>query len=120
MVALPLLWILAGAVLRFVLPWIIVGLQTVGKEGTWKAWPKFQPIYVTSFLLALLAYGVALLTIPGAWAWLQGQESIPLIGFAYTGSDITRQLIKPADTKVTRAISVMTAALMLLFCALLL
>ena len=83
-----------GCVLRTVLPYITSGLQIVSEEGSWKAWPAFEPKYLASLALALIAYGVILATVPGAISALSSTSFIAATGIGYAGGDLARETIK--------------------------
>jgi len=82
-----------GCVLRTLLPYVLVGLSEI-KEGGWKAWPKFEPSYLSAFGAAMIAYVVTLVTVPGAWGTLQSMSFVLAAALAYAGHDLAREVIK--------------------------
>jgi len=88
------IYLLAGSALRFILPYIVVGLAAVGEKNTWKAWPIWQWKYVTSIILAMLGYGIAVVANPESVAGMLSLTPMTIIGIAYFGQDMASQVIK--------------------------
>jgi len=85
----------AGCAMRFLLPYVILGLETVGRENSLKAWPAWEWRYLTSFLLSLVAYGVMLVVAPDTLAGWAQMAPIQLVILAYAGQDVASRLQKP-------------------------
>jgi len=83
-----------GCALRTLLPYVMVGLEAIAREQDWKAWPRFEPSYLSAFGLAVIAYAVTLVTVPGAWAQLLDMAFVQIVALAYAGQDLARQVIK--------------------------
>jgi len=90
----PFIGLLTGCALRTVLPYVISALEAVRDAGRWDVWPAFDASYLASFALAVVAYGVALLTIPGAWAFTLNLDLVSAVGLAYTAQSLGREAIK--------------------------
>lgn len=82
-----------GCALRFLLPYVIYGLQQIGEKG-WRAWPGFEAKYVASFALAAIGYGIILVTVPGVIRYLVGTEEVAVIALAYAGQDLGQNVVK--------------------------
>lgn len=82
-----------GCALRFLLPYVIFGLQQIGRKG-WTAWPGFEAKYVASFALAVIGYGIILVTVPGVVGYLSGMEEVAVIALAYAGQDLGQNVVK--------------------------
>lgn len=88
-----LLAIFVGCALRTLWPYVVTGLKVISK-GTWSDWPAFEPRYLSAFVLAIAAYGIALLIIPGAYAWVMSAAFVNVVALSYTGQNISRDVIK--------------------------
>jgi hypothetical protein len=86
--------LLAGSAMRFILPYIVVGLAAVGEKNTWTAWPAWQWKYVTSIILAMLGYGIAVVANPESVAEMLSLTPMTIVGLAYFGQDMASQVIK--------------------------
>lgn len=86
-------WLALGCGLRFLLPYVIYALQQIGEKG-WKAWPRFEAKYVSSFALAFIGYGVILVTVPGAVGYLAAMQPLAVVALAYAGQDLGQNVIK--------------------------
>jgi len=85
----------AGCAMRFLLPYVVLVLETIGRENSLKAWPKWEWQYLTSFLLSLIAYGVMLVVAPGTLVEWAEMAPIQLVILAYAGQDVASRLQKP-------------------------
>jgi len=83
-----------GCALRTLLPYVTTGLKLVGESGQWSDWPRFEPSYLTSFVLAAIAYGIVFLTVPGSWEAALDTPFIFLVSIAYAGQDIAREAVR--------------------------
>jgi hypothetical protein len=83
-----------GCVLRAMVPYVLSGFQIVGEEGSWKAWPRFEPKYVTTFGTAIVIYAVALATVPNAVEALMELPIVPAISLGYSGGALVREGVK--------------------------
>lgn len=88
--------LLLGCALRTLLPYVTTGLKTIGESGSWGDWPRFEPAYLTSFVLAIIVYAVTFATIPGAWETVLATPFVALTGIAYAGQDVIREIMKGA------------------------
>lgn len=84
-----------GCGMRFLLPYVIYGLQQIGEHG-WKAWPRFEAKYLSAFGLAFIGYGAILVTVPGAVAYLAGMQPLAVVAIAYAGQDLGVNVAKRA------------------------
>jgi len=98
----PFLGLLVGAALRTLLPYIATSLETVAKAESWKAWPPFKPSYLVAFIVAVLAFGVTFVTVPGALQAFVEWQFVASVALAYSGQDISRQIIKVGAVVVDR------------------
>jgi hypothetical protein len=87
--------LLVGCAMRFILPYILVGFEAVGRENTWKAWPPWEWRYLTSLVLSLIGYGVMMVVIPDTVAKWAAMAPVQVIIFAYAGQDVASRLQKP-------------------------
>jgi len=82
-----------GCALRTLLPYLTTGLQAIA-DGGWSAWPKFEAKYLANFLLAVIAYGITLLTSDGAFEVLASMTFVAAVMLGYAGGDLAREAIK--------------------------
>jgi len=83
--------LLLGCALRTLLPYVVRGFQDLQEN---KPWPSFEVSYLGALGLAVIAYALALATMPGAFASLLQMGFIQIVALAYAGQDIIRQVIK--------------------------
>lgn len=84
-----------GCAGRFLLPYIILGIETVGRENSLKAWPAWEWHYLTSLVLSLIAYGVMMLLNPQALIGLLAMAPVQIVILAYAGQDVASRFQKP-------------------------
>lgn len=84
-----------GCALRFLLPYLILGLETIGRENSLKAWPAWEWRYLTSLILSLIAYGVMMLLNPQALVGLLAMAPVQIVILAYAGQDVASRIQKP-------------------------
>ena len=92
----PFAGLLIGRALRTLLPYVMAGLQACRDAKTWRVWPAFDASYLASFGIAVIAYSVMLLTIPGAWSWTLELDLVNAAALAYTGQSLAREGQKAA------------------------
>ena len=65
---------------------------------------QFDWRYLAQFLLPVLQFGVAFLTIDGMWDAAMAWQLVPAIALAYTGTDIGKEIVKGgmAIVKISR------------------
>ena len=85
--------LVGGCVLRALVPYVLTGLQSISSNG-WRAWPKFEPKYAASVGVAVIGYGLALITVPGAVESLISMPPISIVALGYGGGDLIREGIK--------------------------
>jgi len=85
------LWLVVGSAMRYLLPYLIVGLVAKG-EG--QKWPKWEWRYLSSFLLALIGFGISLATQLDFYTSLVEQFPIAVVAMAYAGNGMGREVIK--------------------------
>jgi len=90
----PFIGLLIGCALRTLLPYVAAGLEAIRETEDWKAWPKFEPSYLSAFALALIAYVVTMLAVPGAFEQALAMGFVQAVALAYAGQDLARQIIK--------------------------
>ena len=88
------LLLLLGCALRFLLPYVIAGLEAISKEGKWSAWPSFKPHYLSAFGLSVIGYAVPILTVPGTLKTLIEMHPASVVAIAYSGQDLGRRVLK--------------------------
>jgi len=82
-----------GCALRTLLPYVTAGLTTISENG-WQAWPPFHPKYLASFALAIIGYGVTLVTSDAALTALATMSFSSAVLIGYTGGDLAREAVK--------------------------
>lgn len=91
----PLLYVvaflLAGSAMRYLLPYVMLGLVEVGKGGSWPAW---EWKYLSAFALAIIGYGMALAMTEGMFARLAEMTPQALMLMAYGSNDVAREAVK--------------------------
>ena len=92
----PFLALVVGAALRVLIPYLRAGLEQVAESGNFSAWPAFDYRYLALFLLPLLEFGVAFLTVAGLWDAAFSWAFVPTVALAYTGADIGRDVVGAA------------------------
>lgn len=88
--------LLLGCVLRTLLPYVVRGFVELQDN---KPWPKFEYSYLGALGLAVVAYAVSLVTVPGAFEALLSMGFVQVVALAYAGQDVARQLIKVSTKK---------------------
>ena len=88
-----------GCAMRFVLPYVLVGLEAVGRDNSLSAWPPWEWRYLTSFLLSLLAYGVMMVIVPDALIGWAKMAPVQVVILAYAGQDVASRVVKPFRKK---------------------
>ena len=89
-----LLYLALGSALRYLLPYAIEGLVQVGLG---KPWPRWEWRYLSAFVLAVIGFGLAMLTQPGFFAQLAAEFPIALITFAYSSNEMARVVVKALE-----------------------
>lgn len=89
-----LLYLAAGSALRYLLPYVMLGLVEVGLE---RPWPRWEWKYLSAFGLAIIGFAIPMLTMPGFFAQLASLPQIPLIAFAYAGNEMARDVVKAIE-----------------------
>lgn len=95
-----LLYLAIGSALRYLLPYVIEGFVQIGLE---QPWPRWQWKYLSSFVLAVIGFGLAMLTQPGFFAKLAAEFPVALITFAYAGNEMARVVTKALERLATSA-----------------
>jgi len=90
----PLVALLVGVLLNIFVPYLRKGLEEVALTGSFKNWPKFDWRYLAMFLIPVLEYGVAFLTIDGLWQQMLTWAWIYAVSLAYAGTDIGKEVTK--------------------------
>lgn len=92
----PFLGLLLGCAMRTLLPYLVTGLELIAKKNSFSAWPKFEPAYLSAFILAVMGYGVTLAAAPGAWGAVLLMDFVQAVAYAYTGQSLARLVVKTA------------------------
>jgi hypothetical protein len=87
-------FLMAGSILKYLLPYVIEGLVQIGLENPW---PRWQWRYLSAFALALIGFGLPMLTMPGFFGQLAALPPIALIAFAYAGNEMSRVVAKAIE-----------------------
>jgi hypothetical protein len=95
-VLVPFAGLILGCAMRTLLPYVVTGFETVSQAESWRAWPQFVPSYLASFALAVLAYAVTSITIPGVFENTKLLGFVPAVGMAYMSQDLSRLVVKGA------------------------
>jgi hypothetical protein len=96
----PAVGLLVGFALRTFLPYLATGFEAVKDAEDWGAWPPFKPSYLVAFLVLIVAFGVTLLTVPGALAEFLTWTFFTAVAFAYAGQDVARQIVKVLSAQI--------------------
>ena len=88
----PLAALVLGAAMRVLIPYVRAGLEEVAKTGNFSHWPVFDWRYAALFLLPVLEFGIAFLTVDGLWSAAQAWGFVPAVAMAYAGADIGRDV----------------------------
>lgn len=89
----PLIGLVVGAALRVGVPYVRAGLEDVAKTGNFKSWPVFDWRYLALFLLPILEFGMAFLTIDGLWEAQFSWGFVSAVAMAWAGTDIGRDVV---------------------------
>jgi len=85
------LFLVVGSALRYLLPYIMLGLVEVGLE---RPWPEWKWKYLSAFALAIIGFAIPMVTMPGFFLQLVSMAPIGLIAFAYAGNEMSREVVK--------------------------
>jgi len=85
--------LLLGAALRVGIPYLRTGLELVAESGSFASWPVFDARYLAMFLLPVLGFTVAFLTVDGLWHAAQEWRFVPTLAMSYAGTDIGRDVV---------------------------
>ena len=91
---LPFVGLFVGTLLRVFVPYVREGLQAVAQSGTWRAWPVFDWRYLALFLIPLLEFGVAFVTIEGLFRTALAWGFVQAVMLAYSGADFGKELVQ--------------------------
>ena len=94
---LPLIGLLVGTLLRVIVPYLRTGLERVAETGNFVDWPVFDWRYLSLFLLPIVEFGVAFLTVQGLWSAAFSWGFVPAVALAYAGADIGRDVVGAAS-----------------------
>jgi hypothetical protein len=83
-------WLCLGCFMRTFLPYITAWMEKLRDEGKWMVLP-FEPKYLASFVLAVIAYGITLATVEGAAESLMALTPVAIISMGYAGGDLARR-----------------------------
>lgn len=89
-----ILGLLLGAALRVIVPYVRSGLQDVAESGNFSGWPRFDFRYLAMFLLPILEYGVAFITIEGLWQGALSWGLIYAVNLGWSGTDIGKEIFQ--------------------------
>lgn len=84
-----------GCAMRFLLPYVLIGFEAVGRENSWTAWPAWEWRYLTSLILSLIGYGVMLVVVPETLTQLTAMAPVQVVILAYAGQDVASRVVKP-------------------------
>jgi hypothetical protein len=86
-------YLVLGCAIRTLLPYLTTWMEKMRDEGEWGILP-FEPKYVATFVLAIVAYGVTLAITEGAAEGLMALTPVAIIALGYTGGDLARTGLK--------------------------
>jgi len=89
-----LLYLTIGSALKYLLPYVIEGLVQIGLKNPW---PKWEWRYLSSFALAIIGFGLPIVTVAGFFTQLADLPQVPLIAFAYAGNEMSRVIVKAIE-----------------------
>ena len=89
----PFVGLAVGVALRVLVPYVRSGLESVAESGAFTSWPIFDWRYLALFLLPLIEFGVAFLTVDGLWQAAFSWGFVPAVAMAYSGADIGRDVV---------------------------
>lgn len=89
-----LIAIFLGVVLRTQLPYLREAFGRISKTGSWLSWPTYKPSYAAAFIIALLGYGVSLVTVTGSWAYLMRMSFVETTALSYAGGALALDAIQ--------------------------
>lgn len=90
----PIGGLLVGTLLLVAIPYLRRAFTTVSETGDFKSWPRFDWRYLAMFVLPVIEYSVAFLTVPGLWEAALTWELIPAIALGWAGTGIGKELIQ--------------------------
>ena len=82
-----------GCALRYLLPYVTTGFQAI-RDGGWSAWPKFEPAYLSGFVLGVLGFVVTFVTSQGAVEALMAMPFTAAVLLGYSGGEAAREVVK--------------------------
>lgn len=93
----PLVALTGGVAARAIIPYFMAAFKAVNAEKSWQAWPRFEPQYITTFLISAVGYVVLLATVMGAFEALTDMAVREAIAVGYGLADLTRKAAKKQD-----------------------
>jgi len=105
MVYLPFAALVLATAARVLVPYLRAGLEQVAETGSFADWPVFDWRYLALFLLPLIEFGIAFLTVDGLWAAALSWGFVPAFAMAWAGTDIGREMagVVSAGYKLARS-----------------
>lgn len=91
---LPVLGLLIGSILSWLVPYLRAGLEKVQETDCWADWPKFKPGYLAMTIYPLFNIGLSCLTEVGALAAILQLDFISAVLITYAGSRLGHEGIK--------------------------
>lgn len=93
-IVLPILGLLVGSILSWLIPYLRAGLEKVQETDSWKDWPKFKPGYLAMTAYPLLPIAVSCLTSEGALEAILSLSFINAVLTTYAGARVGHEGIK--------------------------
>ena len=95
--------IVAGFAVHIFGGYLIACLQAVGEANDWSAWLKFEPRYLTSFVLLVIGVAIGVMLNPALLEQINAMSFLVAFAYAYGGQVGARQVVKlvQAAYKVT-------------------
>ena len=86
-------YFLIGCAIRFILPYVLLGLEAVAEQNRLSAWPAWEWRYLTAIIVAVLLFGLSLL-VPATLDLWRAMAPVTIILAAYAGQDASRGIVK--------------------------
>lgn len=88
------LGIAIGLALYTIFPYVLAGLKEVQKEHSWKAFPRFDPAYLASYLIGIIEFALALSLNKNLFQDFISWDMFEAIAVGYALSDLGKRQLK--------------------------
>ena len=90
----PWVGIIAGFAVHIFGGYLIACLQAVGEANDWGAWLKFEPRYLTSFVLLIVGVAIGVMLNPVLLEQINAMSFLAAFAYAYGSQVGARQVVK--------------------------